>query len=192
MCHFFETLKVKQKEIQNLEFHNQRLNFTIKKIYDIDANINLKDHVIQKDINLQRCKVIYSKEIEKIEFMPLKKRFFKSFKFLESDVEYPYKNTNRDKLNYLFDKRDKCDDIIIVKDGLITDSTIANIAIYDGLKWYTPKKPLLHGTQRAKLLKDKSIIEKDIKLKDMKNIVDFAIMNSLIGFYKIQNVRFEY
>ena len=189
---YFETLKIENGEILNLFYHNLRLNKTIHDIHGRKSNFDLKKFINIPNYKTYRCKVIYSKEIEKIEFMPLKKRVFKSFKFLESDVEYPYKNTNRDKLNYLFDKRDKCDDIIIVKDGLITDSTIANIAIYDGLKWYTPKKPLLHGTQRAKLLKDKSIIEKDIKLKDMKNIVDFAIMNSLIGFYKIQNVRFEY
>ncbi len=189
---FFETLKVIHGEVQNLEFHNKRLNSTIKKIHGIHANIDLKKHIKQKDFNLQRCKVIYSKDIESVEFFPLKKRVFKSFKFIESDISYPFKSTNRDELNSLFEKRDECDDIIIVKDGLLTDTTIANIVIFDGLTWLTPKKPLLFGTQRAKLLRDKKIVEKDIKVKDMKNIVDFAIINALIGFYKIQDVRFKY
>jgi 4-amino-4-deoxychorismate lyase len=88
-------------------------------------------------------------------------------------------------------QKELCDDILIVKDGLITDTSIANIAIYDGFKWITPKKPLLRGTQRAKLLKDKLIIEKDIKVKDMKNTVRFAIMNALLGFQEIKDIKFK-
>jgi 4-amino-4-deoxychorismate lyase len=192
MYHFFETLKVIDGEIQNLKFHNKRLNSTIKKIYNIHADIDLKEYINQKDLSLERCKVIYSKKVESIEFFPLKPRTFKSFKIINSDIEYPFKSTNREELNTLFEQREKCDDIIIVKDGLISDTTIANIAIFDGLKWYTPKNPLLYGTQRAKLLKDKMIIEKDIKLKDMKNIVHFAIINALVGFHKIYDVKFKY
>jgi len=73
---------------------------------------------------------------------------------------------------------------------LIRDTTIANIAVFDGLKWFTPKNPLLCGTQRAKLLENKIITEKDIKIKDFKNIVSFAIINALIGFREIKNAKF--
>ncbi len=79
----------------------------------------------------------------------------------------------------------------MVKDSLVCDTSIANIAIYDGLKWYTPKKPLFYGTQRAKLLEDKIIVEKEIKVKDFKNIVSFAIMNALLGFRVVKDVQFR-
>ena len=61
-------------------------------------------------------------------------------------------------------RQDK-DDILIVKNGLLTDTSIANIALYDGNDWYTPLHPLLKGTKRAELL-DKGVLkEKEIKIK---------------------------
>ena len=51
---------------------------------------------------------------------------------------------------------------LIVKDGYLTDTSIANIALYDGYTWFTPAHPLLRGTKRAELLNKQLIVEKDI------------------------------
>ena len=58
----------------------------------------------------------------------------------------------RGKLNELFAKKGSCDDVIIVRNGLITDSSYANLIFFDGREWITPKVPLLEGTCRARLL----------------------------------------
>ena len=54
-------------------------------------------------------------------------------------------------------KNIKADDILIIKNGFITDTSIANILFFDGKKWITPKKPLLKGTVRERLLRMKLI-----------------------------------
>jgi len=187
---FFETLKIENKKILNLKYHNLRLNKTIHDIYGKKSDFNLENFIQIPDKKNYRCKVIYDTTIKSKELIPYKPRVFNSFKLISSDIEYPYKSVDREELNNLFEKRTNYDDIIITKDGLLRDTTIANIAIYDGLKWFTPKKPLLFGTQRAKLLENKIITEKDIKIKDFKNIVSFAIMNALIGFREIKNAKF--
>ena len=189
---FFETLKIEKGEIQNLSFHNKRLNHTIKQNFDIDAKIDLQEHVKQEDFSLQRCKVIYDKEIKTILFFPLIPRKFQSFKVLETNTTYNFKNVDRKDIEFLMSQKDSCDDIIMIKEGLVTDTSIANIAIYDGLKWITPKKPLLAGTYRESMLKKQLILEKDVKIKDIKNAVRFAIMNALIGFYEIKGVKFKF
>jgi 4-amino-4-deoxychorismate lyase len=191
MSLFFETLKIENGKILNLEEHNIRLNRTINAIYKKKAEFNLSHFIKIPDEKTYRCKVIYGKNIQSIDFLPFNKRVFNSFKIIYSNIDYPYKSVNRAELDNLFMQKELCDDILIVKDGLITDTSIANIAIYDGFKWITPKKPLLRGTQRAKLLKDKLIIEKDIKVKDMKNTVRFAIMNALLGFQEIKDIKFK-
>ncbi len=191
MSLFFETLKIQNGKILNLDQHNLRLNRTIYDIFGKKEMFNLLDFIKVPDNKTYRCKVIYNKNIQSVDFIPYTKRAFQSFKIIHSTINYPHKSVNRDALNKLFEQRGICDDILIIKDGLLSDTSIANIAIYDGYQWTTPKKPLLLGTQRAKLLKNKLIIEKDIKIKDMKNIVHFAIINALIGFHEVKDVRFE-
>lgn len=191
MSHFFETLKIENGIILNLEQHNLRLNRTIRDNFYKKSVFDLFDFVKAPDHCTYRCKVIYDDNIQSINFLPYKERVFKSFKIIHSTINYPYKSVEREPINRLFAQKGLCDDIVIVKEGLISDTSIANIAVYDGTQWITPKKPLLFGTQRAKLLKDKLIIEKDIKIKDMKYIDRFAIINALIGFYEVKDVKFQ-
>ena len=65
---------------------------------------------------------------------------------------------------------------------MITDTSIANIAFYDGEKWLTPKRPLLKGTTRARYLKSGLVIEKDIFVDDIKLFTKVALMNAMIDF----------
>ncbi len=37
------------------------------------------------------------------------------------------------------------DEVIVEKDGYLTDTTIANIAFFDGKRWITPKIHYLEG-----------------------------------------------
>ena len=39
------------------------------------------------------------------------------------------------------------DEILITRNGLLTDTSIANIALFNGKEWHTPKHPLLKGVQ---------------------------------------------
>ncbi len=189
MSLFFETLKVTKREIENLSFHNKRLNETIFQNFGKMSDIDLSSYVHQKDFTKQRCKVIYNEAIQSIQFYPLVQRKFQSFKLLETDIKYNFKNVDREEINRAYAKRGDCDDVLIIQDGLVKDTTIANIALYDGKEWITPKSPLLKGTMRASLLERQIILEKDVRIKDIKNAVRFALMNALIGFYEVEDFK---
>ena len=188
---FFETLKLVKGEIQNLSFHNKRLNDTIKENFGIEAKIDLAEHIQQKDISKERCKVIYHDTIKEIQFFTLTPRKFQSFKVLETDITYNFKNVDREGIELLLKQKKACDDIIMIKEGLVTDTSIANIAFYDGKRWITPKSPLLKGTFRASLLEKQLLLEKDVKMKDIEQAQGFALMNALIGFYEVTEAKFE-
>ena len=192
MSLFFETIKVIQGEIQNLSYHNKRLNYTIQQNFGIDADIDLSNFVQQEDFSLERCKVIYDTHIQKIQFFPLVPRKFHSFKIVETNITYNFKNVDREAIEALLSEKGRCDDIIMIKDGLITDTSIANIAIYDGKEWITPKTPLLKGTFRESLLEKQLLLEKDVKIKDIKDAPRIAVMNALIGFTIIEGARLEF
>lgn len=185
---YFETIKCEDFEIFNLEYHQKRVAKTIGK------NLNLQEYINPISNELLRCKVIYNEnEILDVQYFAYKKREIRSFKIVFDDtLNYSKKYLNREKLDKLFSKKDSCDEIIIVKNGVVTDTTIANIAMfYDGV-WITSKNCLLEGTIRAKLLEEKKIFEKDISLDMLKNSSKIALMNAMIGFCEIEDFKIEY
>ena len=74
---------------------------------------------------------------------------------------------------------------IFVKDDLITDSSIANIACLIDNQWLTPKTPLLQGTCRQRLLDEKKLILADISVEDFNKAKKLAFFNALTGFYEL-------
>jgi 4-amino-4-deoxychorismate lyase len=185
---FIETIKILNGEIYNIEWHNQRYNRTCLEIFGIDKSINLEKYIHPPQIGLFRCRIVYAIDIISIEYIPYTPQISKSFRIIQSDIEYKYKYSNRDKLNSLKKSASLYDDIIIEKNGLLTDTTIANIAFYNGREWITPKTPLLRGTMREKLVNQAFLIPKDINSDDLKHFSNFALMNAMIGFQIKQNI----
>jgi len=175
---FIETLIITDK-IENIEFHNNRMNKARYDFYNLPP-INLADYIDIKPN--KRVRVTYSSDIENIEYSDIVKREFKTFKIIESNIDYSYKFADRSALNAL--KLPDFDEVIIIKNGLVTDTTISNLAFFDGEKWFTPKNPLLKGTKREELINKGLLIEKDIVLNDIKKYKKFAMLNAVIGFYE--------
>ena len=176
MQDYFETIKCDDEEIYNIHYHNNRVANTISK------NIDLNEYVYPVNEKLLKCKVIYNDEgIKEVTFSEYKKREIKSFKLIHDDeIDYSKKSTNRENIDALFEKKENADEIIIIKNSLVTDTTIANIAVFDGTSWLTPKKPLLRGTTRARLLEEKEIIEADISVETLLKSKKIALLNAMV------------
>jgi 4-amino-4-deoxychorismate lyase len=175
---YFETIKCDDYKIFNLQYHEKRIVKTIGK------NISLQEYIYPLSEELLKCKVIYNEdEILDVQFTPYRKKEIKKLQLVFDDsIEYNYKYENRDNLNKLLNKKNEADEIIIVKDNLITDTSIANIAILLDDKWYTPKIPLLHGTTRAKYLDMNRVKELDIDVETLKKAKKIALLNAMIDF----------
>lgn len=158
MCQLLETIKCIDGKLENLGFHQARFSQARKSKFGAQKEILLDEQIHVPDFaqsGLFRCRVIYGNQIEKIEFIPHVYRVINSLRLVEDEnIDYQFKYADRKNLEALFEKRGECDDIIIVKNGLITDSFAANLVFFDGKKWWTPDSPLLGGTQRARLLKE--------------------------------------
>lgn len=180
---YFETIKCNDYEVYNLEYHEKRVAKAI------GLNLNLQEYIYPLTNELLRCKLIYTEEgVEDVQFFSYKKREIKSFKLLYDDkIEYSKKYLNRDNIDNLFLQKEDSDEIIIIRNGFITDTSIANIAIFDGNNWISPKTPLLEGTTRTRLLEEKQIFEKDITVDMLKNAKKIALMNAMIGFDIIED-----
>ncbi|HDN25839.1 MAG TPA: hypothetical protein ENG03_01830 [Thioploca sp.] len=191
MTKLLETLKIVNGTAPFLEFHNERLNYARQALFNVQDTIDLKD-VIQAppQIGIYRCRVIYSETIEAVEYIPHQDRDFQSLKIVEDDnIDYEFKYHNRNDINRLVTLKGSADDILIIKKGLVTDTSIANVAFWHQDKWLTPLTPLLKGTTRARLLTEKQIFEANIRAEDLKHFSKMAIMNALIGFYTLENFK---
>lgn len=183
MCQLFETIKVHKRAFHNIELHNERLNKSRKELFGCFEILDLRDvlkipEYLTNDI--YKCKVIYSHDVEKIEFIHYVKKSVRTLQIIEDDkIEYNHKYLDRKCFDdYL--KNTTCDDILIIKDGKTTDTSFSNIIFWDGSKWITPASPLLKGTKREKLLRENIIAEDEILRSSLKSFKKAALINAML------------
>ena len=188
MCRFIETIRIKDGVAENLPAHNRRMNITRKVHFHSEEELCLEDFIDASGYTgLTRCRVVYSDRIEKVEYLPYTIREVRTLKLVTDDeAEYSFKREDRSVLDRNFYLRDDADDVIIVRHGLLTDTSIANIALYRDGHWYTPRSPLLKGTRRMSLLQGGMILEADIKASDLLLYDRIRIFNAMIGFGDIE------
>ncbi|HIC43955.1 MAG TPA: hypothetical protein EYO73_06595 [Sulfurimonas sp.] len=165
-------------------YHLKRLNAS-RKALGFHTPLTLELHPPKH--GLYRCRLIYEEGLEKIEYLPYIMKLPTSFKLIHSNISYDLKYEDRTSLNNLLKEKNKADEIIIIKQGLISDTSIANLCFYDGNKWLTPKTPLLKGTTRQRLLDENKIHLCDISYKDIHKFSKIAVINAMIGFQIIEN-----
>jgi 4-amino-4-deoxychorismate lyase len=179
----FESIKIIDGKSFFLIYHQERINRTLKALFAQYSFFDLEDILKDKPTKgIYRCKFSYNNTSYKIEYFPLSPLVVESLELVFASIDYRYKYSNRDEINFLYTQRKKADDILIVKDNYLTDTSIANICLYDNEKWYTPKKPLLYGTTRERLIDDKRIFPINISPKDIDYFSKVAIINALRGF----------
>jgi 4-amino-4-deoxychorismate lyase len=184
-----ETLLFKNGKISNLEFHLKRVKNTCRyykwKFDDSWKNI---EKTLKPAQNPARVRITYNHNgISSIEYFPIKKRNFKKFKVTDIDFNYFIKKKNRKYFESLFSRYPEYDEFILIKNSLVTDTTISNLAFFDGKEWLTPKYPLLKGTKRDELLQKGFLKEINIHKYDLKHFKKIAMLNAIIGFKEIEN-----
>lgn len=126
--------------------------------------------------------MLYGQEIDEIQFIPHQTRLVQSLRMIYcNNIDYGYKYADRRKLEELYDKRGICDEILIIKDGYITDTSISNIVfrLPDGW-WLTPVTPLLTGTMRTYLLETGQIAEAVIRPEDLSLLTEARMINCMM------------
>ena len=145
MSRFIETLQFKNGSLKNLKFHNRRFNACRKDFYENEEAIDLGKFINTSSLltgKTYRITISYSNTIDKISIIEYKKKIIHSLKIVEADPEFDYscKFADRSEIEGLLKKKGSCDDIIIIKNKLITDISFANLVFYDGNKYFTPAK----------------------------------------------------
>jgi 4-amino-4-deoxychorismate lyase len=186
MCRFVESIKLKDGVFYRLKLHQERVNKAFAACYPDEDPINIVETLYQYTFPQQgvhKCRIVYDTDVQSVEFTPYVQREIRSLKLVETDVEsLAYKQEDRTGLNAAFALRGDCDDVLLVKNGLLADTSYCNIALSDGENWYTPRIPLLYGVNRSQLIYEGKLIEKDLKPADLLNFQYICLFNAMIEF----------
>lgn len=186
MSLLIETIKVVDGKFCNLFYHEQRMIRSLEMLCGVEEDVIL-DQFLQELTTPQqgvfKCRIVYDDQTKEVEFTPYTIRSVKKLKIVENDrINYEFKYVDRKQIDKLFEEREACDDILIVRKGEVTDASYANIVFRRGNDWVTPWSPLLKGTMRQKLIEENKIIPEKILLEDIPTFKSFKLINAMLEF----------
>lgn len=182
---FIEVIKVEDGMFVDPQTHIDRIFRTTMHFFakpPLDVQL-MKDMIpINLRTGVVKCRIVYSKKVISIDFEQYKMRNIRSLAIIEDNtIDYNFKYLNREAINELFSQRGDCDDILIVKNSLITDTSYSNVVLKNFKdELYTPTSTLLPGTKRQKLLDTGIIHEKEIRVNDIQSYKGIYLINAMI------------
>jgi len=193
MMRFIETIKIENGIAHNLGLHLERASetcfhhFGVRTVLPFETIIN----EIRSSHNegIYKLRIIYTNIIEHYTIEKYQPKIVKTLKVVDGgNIDYSFKYEDRLALNKLLDMRGGCDDIIIIKDGFVTDTSFSNLVFSDDEHLFTPSSFLLNGIKRQQLLKDGKIKEKEIRMADIKKYSNVFLINSMVDFFQIKRI----
>ena len=179
-----------------LPFHLQRMFNSQMELWNKADVSNVEAQIrnsFQQEIGAEntkafyKCRLLYHIEgIHAIEWQQYTERQIHTLRLTEADkLQYHHKFADRQSIEHLKDNS-AADDILMHRNGLITDISYANVAFFDGREWVSPEEPLLKGVKRASLLEENAIRLSHIKTTDL------VFFNRIMLFNAMTSAVFEY
>lgn len=192
MYRLIESIKIQNKKLLNIEWHDRRFNETRRKLYGKFTTVELEKLIILPELadnKVYKCRVLYGPDIDEVDVQLYIPRNLKTLKLVEdNEIDYRFKYEDRSAFEKLMTQKGEADDILIVKNGCITDTSYSNIIFFDGSKWITPDTYLLNGTQRQRLLYEGKIIEERITPEDLHKFEMIKPINAMLNIETTSSV----
>ena len=152
----------------------------------------LKDHIVipkEHSSGVVKCRVSYGATMGAVIFANYSAKKVDTVRQVECEYfDYSFKYQERHKLDRLYHLRGPADEILITHNGVITDTSYSNVALYDGSQWYTPEQPLLEGTQRALLLASGKLKKEKIHIANLSDFNQLVLINAMLEFEIDQSI----
>jgi 4-amino-4-deoxychorismate lyase len=196
MSLLFETILIKNGAPVNLDYHQKRFDAARTHFWNAEQ-VKLSEFIKipeGQSEKVLRCRIDYDDQIRDIRITEFVPKAINSLKIVVDDeIDYGYKYADRNRLDELNKRKGLSDDILIVKNGFVTDTSYANIVFSDGAKFFTSHSPLLKGTQREFLIDSGIISEEEIKPNDITRFQAWSHINALnplfpSGFKPIERI----
>ncbi len=181
---FLETIRIVDGIIGNALAHEERIlqtathfGFTAPKKFVAELGRSLPHDLREGKV---KCRVLYHEKIEEITFERYIPKKVESLKLIEASPDYRFKYADRQVLEALLQQKGECDEILITRDGFITDTSYSNVVLTREGKLFTPARPLLNGTKRQQLLQRGIIQPKDIHRESLGEYERVILINAML------------
>lgn len=186
MSRFIESIKVEKLKPFLLELHQKRVNETFAH-FGKDESLDLAKIfklLALDEMGFFKLRIVYDLDRKySTQLIPYALPQVGSFALVEANCfDYSFKFEERKELNNL-KLLSKAEEIIIVKNNHITDTSIGNLVFLKDKNWYTPSGFLLNGVMRQHLLQQKKIKETVITLQNIQEFSHFKMINALNDFH---------
>lgn len=188
---FIESIRMAGGVPQNAGYHLRRVAHSVTDHYSssVAERVVLEFRYLFMQVEaayagdshpVRKLRVIFGAGIEEWTADEYVTKKISTLKVVHDDsVTYDYKYADRSSIERLFSQRGDCDDIIICRNGLVTDSSFSNIILSDKTGFYTPLSSLLEGCMRQLLLDDRKITAKQISVKELFNYRYIYLVNAM-------------
>ena len=185
MSLLLETIKIEDRQIRNADYHNRRMNRSRQELFGISSELDILRIIkipIGMGMGIFKCRILYDNMLREVQVLPHRPHSIRSLKLAsDNGIDYRYKYADRSRLEKLLSQKGTCDDILIIKNGCITDTSYTNIIFRAANSaWVTPDTPLLRGTMRQFLLDEGKISEKRIRVEDLADFTQSRLINCMM------------
>ncbi|MDD2797780.1 MAG: aminotransferase class IV [Bacteroidales bacterium] len=184
MSLLLETIRIVDGLPMNAAYHQRRAAESSLAVFGKEIHLEFDNLLIPDEFRegVVKCRIIYDVHIHEITFEHYTPRKINSLKLVyDNQIDYSNKRLDRSDLNALVAQKGIADEILIVKNGLLSDISYGNVVVSINGVLYTPKNCLLKGTQRQQLLDEGKIVERDLTPADLQNCTSVTIINAMLG-----------
>ena len=186
MYRFIESIRLANGQMPLLPYHQERMARTRRAFYKNPPPVNLagmlQPYAGAHPDGVYKIRVVYAREVLQVDILPYALKPIQSLLPVPSgQLDYAWKYANREGIRKLLERRGTCDDILLVRQGFVTDTSYCNVAFLSPSgAWLTPEAPLLPGTRRHYLL-DRGVLQQaPIALKDVDSFLRVRLFNAMI------------
>src|SRR5579859_7445204 len=119
MCRFIETIRLEKGKLNNLTYHQARIDRAFKEYFPDTDPFNLREFLSTCPMpaeGLHKVRLVFDREVQSVLISMYTMKKIETLRVIHDDtVTYDHQFENRTALNNLFSQRGDCDDIIIVK-----------------------------------------------------------------------------
>jgi len=165
-----------------LEYHQARVDRTFRFHFPDVKPMLLADVLPQiEECEKHKVRVVYGPILASISHQRYVQRTINSISLVEvEDYDYRFKYEDRGQIEK-WREASGADEIIMMKDGLVTDASYANLALFDGKDWFTPAHCLLHGVMRQYLIDKGRLVARKIHQADVRQFKRISFINAMLG-----------
>lgn len=181
---FLETLRIQDGHACHLADHIDRMRRTADHFRftppmlpaDLDALVpdTLRSGTV-------RCRVLYDHQLRDITFTPYRRRHIKRLIAVDAGaMDYTFKYADRTPLLRPQIRLGETDELLFVRQGLLTDTSYTNLILRRGRELVTPDTFLLDGTCRRRLLRRGEVRTATVRLADLPTYDELLLINAMM------------